>query len=185
MEHKMAYLVVLCSAFLHISLAGSELAIYHDIINSGIVMILSCKAVSYLLYPLLGWLADVCFTRYKFTLLAFIMMILGSVLMAVTAIILKTSIFPQHRMAVYSLGCLVIVIGLLRIGLFESTAIQFGMDQMLEASSDKLSTFIHWYYWSSNLGNWQLYISYAVVVQNSMKLKIWQLKETPCFFESN
>ena len=183
----MAYLVVLCSAFLHISLAGSELAIYHDIINSGIVMILSCKAVSYLLYPLLGWLADVCFTRYKFTLLAFIMMILGSVLMAVTAIISKTSIFPQHRMAVYSLGCLVIVIGLLRIGLFESTAIQFGMDQMLEASSDKLSTFIHWYYWSSNLGNLAiLYISYAVVVymQNcAMKLKIWQLKETPCFFE--
>ena len=90
-------------------------------------------------------------------------------------------------MAVYSLGCLVIVIGLLRIGLFESTAIQFSMDQMLEASSDKLSTFIHWYYWSSNLGNLAiLYISYAVEVymQNcAMKLKIWQLKETPRFFE--
>ena len=71
MEHKMAYLVVLCSAFLHISLAGSELAIYHDIINSGIVMILSCKAVSYLLYPLLGWLADVCFYQIQVHLACF------------------------------------------------------------------------------------------------------------------
>ena len=35
---------------------------------------------------------------------------------------------------------------------FESTAIQFGMDQMLEASSEQLSTFIHWYYWNSYCG---------------------------------
>ena len=38
------------------------------------------------------------------------------------------------------------------LGLFEFTAIQFGMDQMLESSSDQLSTFIHWYYWSLNVG---------------------------------
>ena len=29
--------------------------------------------------------------------------------------------------------------------MFESNAIQFGMDQMLEASSEQLSSFIHWY----------------------------------------
>ena len=45
-----------------------------------------------------------------------------------------------------------ISVGLIGIGLFESTAIQFGMDQMLEANSDELSTFIHWYYWSCNVG---------------------------------
>ena len=150
-------------------------------------MVLSCRAVSYLLYPLLGWLADVCFTRYKFTVLAFIIMILGSVVLAVTVVLAKTSIFLYHRMVVYSLGCLGIVIGLLRIGLFESTAIQFGMDQMLEASSDKLSAFIHWYYWTSNLGNLViLYISYAVVyyVQNcTMELKFWKLEEISRYLE--
>ena len=31
--------------------------------------------------------------------------------------------------------------------------IQFGTDQMIEASSNKLSTFIHWYYWSLYIGN--------------------------------
>ena len=36
---------------------------------------------------------------------------------------------------------------------------------MLEASSDRLSTFIHWYYWSSKLGNLVIiYIGYAVIL---------------------
>ena len=37
--------------------------------------------------------------------------------------------------------------------MFESTVIQFGTDQMIEASSNQLSTFIHWYYWSLYIGN--------------------------------
>ena len=36
-------------------------------------------------------------------------------------------------------------------GMFEANAIQFGMDQMLEASSSQLSTFIHWYYFSRSV----------------------------------
>ena len=120
-------------------------------------------AVSYLLYPLLGWMADVCFTRYRFVLFSFITTILSSILgIIASALVLK---FPEHRLSLYYIGGLVIVIGLIAIGLFESTAIQFGMDQMLEASSDKLSTFIHWYYWSSSLGNLVIMsISYAVVM---------------------
>ena len=37
--------------------------------------------------------------------------------------------------------------------MFESTVIQFGTDQMIEASSAQLSTFIHWYYWSLYVGD--------------------------------
>ena len=36
-------------------------------------------------------------------------------------------------------------------GMFKANAIQFGMDQMLEASSSQLSTFIHWYYFSRSV----------------------------------
>ena len=50
------------------------------------------------------------------------------------------------------------IINLLGLGMFESTAIQFGMDQMLEAPSEQFSTFIHWYYWSSVWG--QPFIAY-------------------------
>ena len=38
-------------------------------------------------------------------------------------------------------------------GMFESTVIQFGTDQMIEASSAQLSVFTHWYYWSLYVGN--------------------------------
>ena len=42
------------------------------------------------------------------------------------------------------------------------------MDQLLESSSDQLSSFIHWYYWSSYVGHFILYIMLAgIVVINS------------------
>ena len=49
--------------------------------------------------------------------------------------------------------------------MYEANAIQFGMDQMLEASSKELSSFIHWYYWSLNLGPLVIfYILSAVLI---------------------
>ena len=58
---------------------------------------------------------------------------------------------------------------MITVGLFESTAIQFGMDQMLEASSDQLSTFIHWYYWSSNIGPVVIHFMSAGVLLTDMQ----------------
>ena len=37
------------------------------------------------------------------------------------------------------------------VGLFEANAIQFGLDQLLEAPTPKLIAFIHWYYWTHNV----------------------------------
>ena len=45
-----------------------------------------------------------------------------------------------------------IITGLIGFGMYESNAFQFGMDQMLEASSEKLSSFIQWYFWCVNVG---------------------------------
>ena len=51
------------------------------------------------------------------------------------------------------------------LGMYEANAIQFRMDQMLEASSTKLSSFIHWYYWSLHLGPLMIfYILLALLV---------------------
>ena len=44
-------------------------------------------------------------------------------------------------------------------GLFEANAIQFGLDQLLEATTPKLIAFIHWYYWTLNVGG--LFLFYA------------------------
>ena len=53
--------------------------------------------------------------------------------------------------------------------MFESTVIQFGTDQMIEASSAQLSTFIHWYYWSLYVGDFCINIiitAFAVLLSH-------------------
>ena len=163
MQYKLAYLIVVCCALLHMSLIGSEIIMRHTVSQNALILFTVSQAVSYLLYPLLGWMADVYFTRYKFVLFSFITMILGSVVMAIAAVSILT--FPEIKSILYSIPALTIIICLIGIGLFESTAIQFGMDQMLEATSDNLSTFIHWYYWSKQLGNLVIVcVSYAVML---------------------
>ena len=54
--------------------------------------------------------------------------------------------------------------GILGKGIFESTVIQFGTDQMIEASSAQLSTFIHWYYWSLYVSNICANVISAVII---------------------
>ena len=68
----------------------------------------------------------------------------------------------------------VLIVNLISIGLFEANAIQFGMDQMLEASSNHFSTFIHWYYLSINLGRVAVFcLSLGILVYySSCKLTI-------------
>ena len=73
---------------------------------------------------------------------------MGAVLTIITSVLF---LFNEHR-EIFILGAIGVIIGLIGIGLFESTAIQFGMDQMMETSSDQLSTFIHWYNWSCSIG---------------------------------
>ena len=63
----------------------------------------------------------------------------------------------QHQVPVFkTLGaiCAIIyvVIGTAGSGMFESNAFQFGMDQMLEASSEQLRSFIHCYFWCAHIG---------------------------------
>ena len=148
------------------------------------------KLLGYLFYPLLGWLADVYFTRYKFILFSFITMIVATVIsitMASLSVIYVDSTVVNK--ASFIVGFLCLIVGVIAVGLFESTAIQFGMDQMLEASSDQLSTFIHWYYWSSNIGPVIVAVMSAGVLQyySQCTIKLTDIKHLdncmrPCIY---
>ena len=85
MEHKLAYVVIVCYLLVHISLIGNDV-IFFDVANEdGALTYFSSQVVAYLLYPLLGWLADVYFTRFKFILFSFITMMATTVVMVTTA----------------------------------------------------------------------------------------------------
>ena len=140
---------------------GSDIILYHTVAIDGSLTYLVSQAMAYLLYPFLGWLADVYFTRYKFIIFSVIAMIVATVLMIVAAVLLI--VFSEVR-ALFALVGVSMIVGLIGMGSFESTVIQFGMDQMLEASSDQLSTFIQWYNWSCNIGQViSVYISAGVL----------------------
>ena len=112
-------------------------------------------AVAYLLYPLLGWLSDVYFTRYKVIRLTIIIMcVVATVFTGIsTACVLDVTITTNLKgIIVLTVVLPFLLLAVLSLGLFEANVIQLGMDQLLEASSDQLSSFIHWYYWSSSLG---------------------------------
>ena len=156
--HSSAYIVIICSFLMRVTIVGSDSLLFHTTGLDIILYFSVSQAIAYLLYPLLGWLSDVYFTRYRVIRLAFIIVVvvamvftsLSSALMALG--ISSNSNLVSGPNIIVTLFMPALIVGLLALGLFEANAIQFGMDQMLEASSDQLSTFIHWYYWSNNLG---------------------------------
>ena len=123
------------------------------------------KSTSYLLYPVAGLIAEVYWSRYKImitgTVLAFIGIIIATPSLALTIMYsnatnsadctIMTVLSDTHNctglyyvvpgaigMGIYQIG----------LGLFEANVIQFGSDQLLFASSDRLSDFVSWYFWS-------------------------------------
>ena len=82
---KAACLVILCCCLMHMMIVGSDISFYHAVDKDGTFAFLASQSLVYLLYPLLGWLADVYFTRYKFILYSFITMILATFLMILAA----------------------------------------------------------------------------------------------------
>ena len=62
------------------------------------------------------------------------------------------SLWPQIHNIVIAILLPFLVIGIISVSMFEANAIQFGMDQMFEASSKQLSSFIHWYFWCAHIG---------------------------------
>ena len=167
MELSNASLVVVLCVFIHMMGIGSDNYYYHNQTHSQSVIFLVTQGLAYLLYPLLGWMADVWFTRYKFVRLSLVLMIPSCC--AIVVVVIANLLTNDHYPVMYLIAGVALIVCLVALGMFEATAIQFGMDQMLEASSDELSTFIQWYYWGSNLarlGYYCIMTGFAVYFSN-------------------
>ena len=173
------YIVVFCSFAIRISFIGTDFFIYHlgRLLFATRVFFAVSQAISYILYPLLGWLSDVYITRYKVIRLSFIIIPVSFCVAVVFAIVLAYDVRLFHDKVTVTIFFLLagpwVLSVLLSLGLFEANAIQFGMDQLLESSSNQLSSFIHWYYWSSYVGHFILFLmSAGIVTLNSSYISV-------------
>ena len=110
----------------------------------------------------MGHLTDVYLTRYRSLKLSYGILIFTACAAVVysgidlaASSIWKIVIFHREKTAV--LWIIIFTVYSIGLGLFQANAIQFGLDQLLEAPTPKLIAFIHWYYWAQNVGNLALF----------------------------
>ena len=135
------------------------------------------KGIVFLFYPVFGWIADIRITHYRMIKVAFVLVSVSSLTMlaATITLIIKPNIFQQNSLGLLiALSCITIILmaGTAGLGMYEANAIQFGMDQMLEASSEELSSFIHWYYWSLHIGPLVIFYILIILLSNFQNCKI-------------
>ena len=101
-------------------------------------------AVISIFLPIGGWLADAYFGRYKVILCGMWTMWLGAMLNGaslVTSMVVLS--YKEHGHPWISIGFKAIMGA--GFGVFQANIIQFGIDQLLDASSKEITSFITWY----------------------------------------
>ena len=142
-----------------------------------------------------GWIADVRFGRYK--VMYFSMWIMWAALMLITMSSVLATTVDGYTSKIHSYVnealWVVVAIG---FGGFQANVIQFGIDQLHDASSDEISSFIVWYVWTCSsssyvtslllnclpkyyhlLGNLIMVINLSLALSSMLMFNHWLVKE--------
>ena len=106
----------------------------------------------FILYPLMGWLADAKIGRYKAIIYSIFSIFIASILMSIGYLI---HIYDDEQQ--FSVQIIVIIIlsisiafNLVGFACFDGNVIPFLTDQVQGASGEMLSALIHWHFWCMN-----------------------------------
>ena len=103
-------------------------------------------SVSVLTIPLAGWLADVRYGRYRIVQWSMWIMWISSLLLTGSLVIIQ---WLELQNDIYLKVVMIFLIPLgIGYGGFQANIIQFGVDQLVDASSNKVKAFIVWYVWT-------------------------------------
>ena len=152
-ELRAVIVVLLCSLAINMSPFATNNYNIHLLRITPRTIVFITQGIAFLSYPFLGWLADVLTTRHKAILSSLIMRIVSSFLLiafGIPMVLYDQSPTVAHDLTPFLAAAM--LASIVATGLFKANSIQFGMDQMLEASTKKLVTFIHWYYWTEEVG---------------------------------
>ena len=165
-------IVIICSITIQLANIGRTAHLEQHEHSYNKIIAIIFLGLLYLSYPLLGYIADVCLTRYRTIKCSLIMLIVGctiGLLVSSIGIVFtlkdtldKNKLFLQIKTYIEIIPLLLLLaLMTTSVGLFEANAIQFGLDQLLEAPTPKLIAFIHWYYWTQNAV--QLVVMYVII----------------------
>ena len=137
MKLQGSLVVIICSLLVQlIAVVNMKYLTNGEPLLSSRITMLCFQGPMFLVYPLLGHLADVYLTRYR-TLKCGIMAIVASLLLLSALDLTHTLLrdvfhtqFPRNywlKIAILAPGGIILILGL---GLFEANAIQFGLDQL-------------------------------------------------------
>ena len=148
-----AYLTIIYTVLLHFTVVGTNSWIFNSLNIDIFFAVLTIRGLVFISYPLIGLLADIKLTRYQMICLScWILFVCNGILSILSSILVSIDTIVYANITLIA-GVILLTLAIVGKGMFESTVIQFGTDQMIEASSNQLSTFIHWYYWSLYIGN--------------------------------
>ena len=150
MSRLTVFLLISCFLIHTQSIPGNYFIVYVAKYNTAMSASM-LVGVSYLLYPVYGWIADVYVSNYRIIRVSFAVLLLSSLAALVTDVLYSVEYNGQYSCGTI-VGAIAFLLGTMGLGMYESNAIQFGMDQMIEASSEQLSSYIHWYFWCAHIG---------------------------------
>ena len=108
-------------------------------------------AIVFLVYPVSGFLADVCCGRFK-TIIICLCLMMCSLLIVVLVIIILNNFQLKH---VYNSFNAIGLVGFLTFAIsstgYQANYIQFGLDQLLESPSQHQALFVHWAVWCNDV----------------------------------
>jgi len=114
------------------------------------------------LYPLAGWLADAKYGRYKIIRNGLWIMWIAAIFLLGLSIV--NYVIGSNTTAMYGTLAMAIIIyflGAVGTACFHVNIIPFGIDQMEGCSSEEISSFIHWFYFTRNV-NFGMVVEFIV-----------------------
>ena len=106
-----------------------------------------------MMYPIGGLIADVHCGRYRIVTWSLCSVWCGFILVSVGGVTYTT--IKNKDIAIYciaSAGVMAMLAFVVGFSGFQANIVQFGLDQLLDASSENLSLFLHWLVWTNYIG---------------------------------
>ena len=151
---KGAFLVILWTAL--VSAAMAQLSSGPNEMHSFVVtsIYLTCAFILvFICTPLIGWLADAKFGNLKVFKVGLILIFVSATVGRIgKEIITEYQSIPKDASEVYN--TINTFIGVIGTVICFVTSLQLGLDQMPDASTDNLSSFIAWFVFSMSFGLW-------------------------------